>query len=162
MPEWVSRVNDVSWGVGSLLSVISAVRKLQSCQAARAAAESKMEASRAAGRAAEDRIAKEAHSAGGVSPMRRRAAAQASSHAADAPSRGRGRGAEHGAPTPAVVECRHREALAGAAVIRAACELLQAGPGVFGLDTPSELLYLLAGLTNGALGVWMACEASRG
>jgi len=153
----VERANDVSWGVSAVLAVIAAVRKLQASSSSRRAAEAKMDAARAAGRAAEERHARSSRESSAVSPIHRRAVAQASLRPG-AP--GSGLTAADAPPTASVMAARRREALATAALARAACELVQAGPGTFGLDSPSELLYLLCGLTNGALGVWMAWESA--
>lgn len=155
MPAWVERANDITWGLGATLSVISASGKLSDCVEARAKLEAAAVASEAAGTAATRRRRRcldEDRSA--VSPLHRRAVASLADED-DAPAHGTRRRRPAGGK--GLEAARTAELWARVALARAMCELVQSGPGVFGLDTPSELLYLVCGLANGALGVWAAC-----
>ncbi|KAA0156591.1 hypothetical protein FNF29_00702 [Cafeteria roenbergensis] len=155
LPAWVERANDITWGLGATLAVISASGKLSDCVEARSKLEAAAAASEAAGAAAarrRRRSLEEDRSA--VSPLHRRAVSaladddHAPAHGARRRRPASGKGLE---------AARSAELWARVALARALCELVQSGPGVFGLDTPSELLYLVCGLANGALGVWAAC-----
>lgn len=155
LPDWVERANDITWGLGASLSVISASGKLSDCVEARAKLEAAAAASEAAGAAAERRHRRSAdEDRPAVSPLHRRAVAVL---AEDDEAHARG-GRRRRPPSGKSLEAaRTSELWARVALARAVCELIQSGPGVFGIDTPSELLYLMCGLTNGALGVWAAC-----
>lgn len=160
----MNRTNDISWAVGALFSVVRAAHRVSEARSACMEAELRAQAASNAAEAAlarHRRHGKRGDAASSSQQLLRVAAAQAATLRHGRPSSEVEAGVGEARRRDSALRGKQwRETLAWVALTRAACELVQAGPGAFELEPPSEFLYLACGLVNGALGVWTACVES--
>jgi hypothetical protein len=176
VPRWVTRTNDISWAVSAAFGVVRAAHKVSEARAAsdeaRARADAKSSIVEAAmarrrkhGRLADGSASSSQHllriATAQAATLRHRSSAGTQAGAGDPASESGSTGAGMGRRTASILRAAQwKETLAWVALTRAMCEMVQAGPGAFQLDPPSEFLYLACGLLNGSLGVWASCAES--
>jgi hypothetical protein len=136
----VSRTNDITWLLSSGFTAMECSHKLLACQGETRLAQERLSDAQSSVAAVEARWARKDESSGAPSDTMRSMPAREGRAVASA--------------LASLKSAHVRELLAMAALIRAVCELVQATPGAFGADPPSELVNILCGLVNGVLGVW--------